>query len=335
MSAVYHGGDLAGARALFPDAPQPWLDLSTGINAEPYPIGAISAEAWTRLTDAGAVAALEAAAASAYGAPAAAIVAAPGTQALIQALPGLLPARNVAILDFTYAEHERVWREAGAEVATVDDPAELTRADVGVIVNPNNPDGRLFSVEALFEIAEILARKGGTLVVDEAFADVLPRAASLAPRLPQAGAVILRSFGKAYGLAGLRLGFALGPPEFAQRLRRDLGPWAISGPAAEIGARALADRAWLARATERLTAGAARLDALLTRAGMRVIGGTPLFRLAESGGAERVFRRLGEAGILARPFPARPDWLRFGIPGPVEDWERLERGLSPSALERR
>jgi len=330
--AVYHGGDLGAARALFPDAPLPWLDLSTGINALAYPIGTISTEAWTRLPDAGAVAALEAAAAVAYGAPVGQIVAAPGTQALIQALPRLLPARSAAILGVTYAEHERVWRESGAQTQIVDDLSALARADVAVVVNPNNPDGRRVPVEALMEIVATLAGKGGTLVVDEAFADVLPSAASLAPRLPETGAVVLRSFGKAYGLAGLRLGFAIGSPQFTGLLRAALGPWAITGPAAEIGARALADRDWLARTSERLRADAARLDTLLTRAGLRVVGGAPLFRLTESSDAARVFRRLGEAGVLVRPFPARPGWLRFGIPGEAKDWARLERALKCAAL---
>ena len=138
-----HGGDLAGARALFPQAPADWLDLSTGINAEPYPVGEISPAAWTRLPEPAAIAALEAAAASAYGARAESVVAAPGTQALIQLLPRLIPARSVAILDFTYAEHGRAWRAAGAEVTTVGRLDDLAAADVAIVVNPNNPDGRL------------------------------------------------------------------------------------------------------------------------------------------------------------------------------------------------
>jgi cobalamin biosynthetic protein CobC len=325
--SVDHGGDLAAASAQFPYAPLPWLDLSTGINPFAYPIGEVSTEAWTRLPEAGAVAALEAAAASAYGALAQEVVAAPGTQALIQALPRWLPARSVAILGVTYGEHERVWRESGAQAWIVDDIAGLADADVGVIVNPNNPDGRLVPVDALIEIAAVLARNGGMLVVDEAFVDVLPGYPSLAQRLPETGAVVLRSFGKTYGLAGLRLGFAIGPPDFAAGLRRRLGPWAVNGPAAEIGARALADRDWLARTRKRLQSDAARLDELLTRAGLKIIGGTPLFRLAERADAARVFRRLGKAGILVRSFPAKPNWLRFGIPGRPEDWARLEGAL--------
>ncbi len=327
--AVYHGGDLDAARRLFPHAPAEWLDLSTGINAVPYPIGEISPQAWTRLPERQAVGALEGAAAAAYGANPDQVVTAPGTQALIQWLARLTPARSVAILGFTYGEHERVWSEAGAQVKIVDDLPALARADVAVVVNPNNPDGRLVPAGALLDLAVALARRGGTLVVDEAFVDVLAPPASLAPRLPEQGVVILRSFGKTYGLAGLRLGFALASVDLAPRLRSALGPWAVCGPAVEIGGRALADRRWLAETTKRLQGEAARLDAMLRGAAFEIIGGTPLYRLARCADAARRFERLGEAGVLVRPFPARPDWLRFGIPHSSKDWARLEAVLKP------
>ena len=320
-----HGGDLAGARALFPQAPADWLDLSTGINAEPYPVGEISPAAWTRLPEPAAIAALEAAAASAYGARAESVVAAPGTQALIQLLPRLIPARSVAILDFTYAEHGRAWRAAGAEVTTVGRLDDLAAADVAIVVNPNNPDGRLVEAEALAELAR--ARRGGALIVDEAFIDLYPRAAGLAPRLPERGVVALRSFGKTYGLAGLRLGFAIASSDLAPRLRDGLGPWAVSGAAIEIGARALADAPWLAATARRLQAASERLDARLSAHGFTILGGSPLYRLGRHDDAQAVFRRLGEGGVLVRRFPARPEWLRFGIPAAETDWTRLERAL--------
>lgn len=332
LAPVYHGGDLGAARVRFPAAPAEWLDLSTGVNAVPYPVVEVSPQAWARLPEKQSIAALEAAAAEAYGARRDQIVAAPGTQALISWLAHLLPARSVAILGFTYGEHERVWREAGAQVTIADDLAALAQADVAVVVNPNNPDGRLVSPGALLDLSAALALRDGTLVVDEAFIDVLPPQASVASRLPERGAVILRSFGKTYGLAGLRLGFAIGPVDFAVRLRSVLGPWQVSGPAVEIGTRALADRDWLVRTTRRLHAETARLDALLRKAGFTFVGGTPLFRLVECADAARWFQRLGEAGILVRRFPVRPDRLRFGIPHAEKDWARLEAALGDCPL---
>ena len=329
----HHGGNLGAARLRFPNAPLPWIDLSTGINPVAYPVGAVSPDAWTRLPDPSVQAALEAAARIAYGAGAeSAVVAAPGTQALLQWLPRVVPARRVGILGFTYGEHAKCWRDAGAEVTTVDTAAELTKFDVGVVVNPNNPDGRFVPPDLLMAMVDSLSKQRGMLVVDEAFMDVLGPSGSLVPRLPRAGAVVLRSFGKTYGLAGLRLGFAVAPPRLAASLRAALGPWAVCGPAVEIGRRALLDPAWLPEVTPRLRDAADRLDRWLQSAGFTVVGGTPLFRLASHPEAGRWFEHLAQAGILTRPFDARPDWLRFGLPGGRAEWKRLGAALGSRCM---
>ena len=323
---TYHGGDLAAARLAYPDAPKPWLDLSTGINPIPYPVPPLPPEAWTALPAPAQLAELEAAAALAYGTDPGRVVAAPGTQALIQWLPRLVAARRVGILGFTYAEHGRVWRDAGAAVETVEDPDDLAGLDVAVVVNPNNPDGRLLAPADLSR----LARTVRLLVVDEAFVDVMPDGASLAPWLP-ANAVVLRSFGKVFGLAGVRLGFALAG-DLEPGLRRALGPWAVGGPALAIGSAALTETAWLAGTRARLARDAARLDALLEGHGARILGGTPLFRLVDV--ETTWFDGLARRGILTRPFAAQPRWLRFGLPGAGPDWARLERALGPARASR-
>jgi cobalamin biosynthetic protein CobC len=324
----YHGGNINAARRLFPEAPEPWIDLSTGINPVPYPVGVVAPGAWTRLPEAAALDALEAAARAAYGAkPSVGVVAAAGAQALIQWLPRIFPARRVGVLGFTYQEHETSWRAAGADVVTVRSLSDLAGFDVGLVVNPNNPDGRTLASEELAEIARALGRRGGRLIVDEAFMDLLGRHDSLIPDLPTPGAIVLRSFGKAYGLAGVRLGFAVASTEDSARVRAALGPWSVSGPAIEIGRRALTDETWLARTARRLRDEAARLDQLLQSAHLDIVGGTPLFRLVQLNEAPALFRRLCRAGILTRPFRARPDWLRFGIPHAPEEWMRLEAAL--------
>ena len=324
-----HGGNLAAARRLFPGAPEPWIDLSTGINAEPYPVGEISAASWRRLPEENATAALEAAARRAYRAPeSAAIVAAPGTQALIGLMPLLFPARRVGILDFTYAEHALCWSQAGARVETVDRLDALASFDLGVIVNPNNPDGRLIAPQDLLECARQLAAKGGRLIVDEAFVDFLPHDASVSPLLPDAGLIVLRSFGKAYGLAGLRLGFALTGAQDAALIRRALGPWPVSGAAIEIGLRALGDDAWLSAARARAHHDAARLDGLLRAAGFQPDGAAPLFRWARCEDAHGAFRRLAQRGVLARAFEAQHHALRFGVPAHEDDWRILAERLA-------
>jgi cobalamin biosynthetic protein CobC len=319
-----HGGRLAAARRRFPAAPEPFLDLSTGVNPHAYPLPDLPASAFTRLPEPEAVAALEAAAARAYGlADPAMAVAAPGSQALIGLLPHLFPQRRVAVLGPTYAEHAACWRAAGAAVVETDDPRAIAAADALIVCNPNNPDGRRHDPETIRD----LARGRALVVVDEAFADAEPPGLSLSPHLPLPGLVVLRSFGKFFGLPGLRLGFALAEPARAAAIRAALGPWAVAGPAIAIGTAALADTAWQARMRARLAEESAALAALLGAGGLAVLGGTALFRLAAHPHAPALFEALGSQGILVRRFTGAPRWLRFGLPGPPAAQERLRTAL--------
>lgn len=326
-SPVVHGGKLDAARRLYPNAPQPWIDLSTGVNPHPYPLPPIDARAWTRLPDDDASAALKTAARGAYRASEEAeIVAGAGVQALIQAIPRAFRAQRVTVLGFTYAEHAARWEAEGATVSTVETLDDIADGDAAVIVNPNNPDGRLVSRRDIAALGEKLSRKGGLLVVDESFMDFAP-AQSAAPLAGREGLIVLRSIGKAYGLAGLRLGVALCASSLAAPLRVALGPWPVSGPALAVGASALADERWLCAAAAARAMDAARLDRMLQRAGFALLGGTSLFRLARHDRAHDWFARLCESGILARPFPHCLDWLRFGLPGEEQEWRRLAIAL--------
>ena len=316
---VAHGGDLGRVRRRHPDAPQPWIDLSTGINPRPYPVADLPADAWSRLPSHDAEQTLIATAAQRYRCAPGQLVAAPGTQALIQVLPRLVPHSRVAIVGPTYTEHEVNWRRHGHDVAVVAS-LEAADADVVVVVNPDNPTGRLLPTQALRGVAARL------LVVDEAFIDLLPHEASLAGHLPD-NAIVLRSFGKVYGLAGLRLGFAIAAVPLAQHLREDLGPWAVSGPALAIGTTALADDAWLQETAARLAGDVRQLDALLIAAGFTVLGGTPLFRLASHPKAQEKVEDLARQGLHVRAFGHQPTWLRFGLPGGDEELRRLSAAL--------
>lgn len=324
---VPHGGDLDAAQARFPDAPRPWIDLSTGINPHPYPLPELAPELWSRLPQRPDERRLQEVAARRYGAAGPErIVCAPGTQAIIQILPRLVPHARVAVVGPTYPEHAMAWRRAGHDVVEVGDLAGLDEAGVVVLVNPDNPTGRIMPPDALREVATRLGVRGGLLVVDEAFADVAEGDASLAPELPPA-TVVLRSFGKMYGLAGARLGFAIAHEDTAHDLRDALGPWAVSGPALAVGATALADDAWRETALVRLAHARRRLDGLLGACGCTMLGGTLLFRLVAYREAAQMAERLGRAGVLVRQFPHAPTWLRFGLPGPEAAWQRLERAL--------
>jgi cobalamin biosynthesis protein CobC len=324
---TYHGGALDVARRLAPGAPEPWIDLSTGINPHPYPLPDLAPELWSRLPGSGALAELEAAAAARYGATAGMVVAGPGSQALIQALARIIPRGAVGVLGPTYGGLKAAFATTGARVDEAKRVEDMGDLDVAIVVNPNNPDGRITPRADLLKLHGRLARRGGVLIVDEAFADFDGESESLAPVLP-AGAVVLRSFGKSFGLAGLRLGFAIASADIVQPLRAALGEWPVSGPAIAIGTKALADLAWTDAMRDRLGAEAARLDGLLKRNGWRILGGTRLFRLAAKADARAAFERLMAAGILARPFADTADWLRFGIPGDESAWRRLAGALA-------
>lgn len=324
-----HGGDLNAARRLFPGAPEPFMDLSTGINPKPYPMPRLRADVTARLPDAVAVGVLTAAAARLYGAPSAAhVVPAPGTQILLPIVAALVPPGHAAVLAPTYGEHARAAALAGHRVTEVRDIPHLGDAALAIVTNPNNPDGRNFDRNDLIAVAKALRARGGVLVVDEAYMDVGPACASLAADVARYNIIVLRSFGKFFGLAGLRLGFAIAAPAMAARIAAALGPWAVSGPALAVGAKALADTAWIAKTRRRSARAADRLDAVLAGAALEIIGGTTLFRLARTPAAGDLFHHLGRAGIFVRRFPDNATWLRFGLPANESEWRRLQIAMA-------
>ncbi|MCB2055349.1 MAG: threonine-phosphate decarboxylase [Geminicoccaceae bacterium] len=318
MSSVIHGGDLAGAGLRFGEPAGGWIDLSTGINPYAYPVGALGASVWSRLPH---PQELEAAARSAYGVPEGAeIVAAAGTSAIIRQLPRLFACGRVGILGPTYAEHARAFAAEGHAVFHVSSLEQAGGIDLLVVVNPNNPDGRRIAPEAL-------AACPATTIIDESFVDATPEL-SCVDQAESPKRVVLRSFGKFFGLAGLRLGFAVLAAGPASRLRALLGPWPASGPAIEIGTRALGDRRWIEATRVRLARDARRLDELLTSSGLEVVGGTDLFRLVEIADAASLQAHLARSGIWTRIFDYSATWLRIGLPGDGEQWRRLERVIA-------
>lgn len=329
---IQHGGNLARARLQFPQAPEPWIDLSTGINPYSYPHSAVPANAFSRLPESALAERLKVLAAQTYGAPSAAnVVAAPGTQILLPMIAALPKLRaNAAVLSPTYAEHARAARLAGYKVTETDDLSHLGDADLAVVVNPNNPTGRTTSRGELLALAARMQSKGGLLVVDEAFHDVSDTE-SVADAVAEGGLLVLRSFGKFYGMAGIRLGFAIAAADVAARLEEQLGPWSVSGPALHVALEALADEDWRHAMRQTLRRQAARLDAVLSACAIPVVGGTSLFRYVQHERAAAIHAGLGEAGVLVRRFEDRPRFLRFGLPAD-QDWARLEAALKALKL---
>jgi cobalamin biosynthesis protein CobC len=316
-----HGGNLDVARERFGGCLEDWIDLSTGINRRPYQLNELQPRHWTALPSRSDIASLHEAARQAYGTTAP-VLATAGAQAAIQLLPRLEPCGLARILAPTYNEYAATLGAAGWHVDRVGDLDALAGADLAILVNPNNPDGRQHDPARLLA----LLPQVGRLVVDESFADVLPDL-SLAAEAGQPGLIILRSFGKFYGLAGLRLGFVLGSEADVTALAAMSGPWPVSGVAIEIGRRALLDRDWADETRARLARAALRLDALAEKADWTLVGGTPLFRLYEAGDASAAQARLAKGHIWSRVFRERPGWLRLGLPGDETEWGRLATAL--------
>jgi cobalamin biosynthetic protein CobC len=329
LGPLAHGGDLAAARQMFPNAPEPFIDLSTGINPYPYALPPLPPEIFARLPDRASVRRLAEIAARYYGAPSADhVLPAPGTQILLPQVAMLVPPGRATILHTTYAEHARAASLAGHSVVEVSSADQLGPAALATVVNPNNPDGRILSRSELLGVADELRPRGGILVVDESFADVALADKSLSGDVERGNIVVLRSFGKFFGLAGLRLGFALAAPSLVTRLELSLGPWAVAGPAILVGQKALADETWRRRTLLSLAQAAERLDVLLAGSGREIVGGTSLYRLTRSADAPELFNRLGSAGILTRRFTEDVTWLRWGLPQSEADWQRLRTALA-------
>jgi len=305
-----HGGGLDSAAQRFGGLRSDWIDLSTGINPVSFPLPDLPRDAWTTLPDSAAQTALICAARQFWQVPnAAAILATPGASAPIAMIPRLSTAASVRIPGPTYNEHAASFTAAGWRISD--------KATASVHVHPNNPDGHLWQADDI---------TGDLTVIDESFCDVTPQQSLMAQAI-NPRTLILKSFGKFWGLAGLRLGFVIGDPALIETLAQMLGPWPVAGPALSIGTAALSDPAWAAQTRIRLAEDSARLDDLMTATGATLTGGTSLFRLYEVDDAAAWQTRLATHQIWSRIFPYNPRWLRLGLPAPHQ-WNRITAALA-------
>ncbi len=319
-----HGGGIRAAAAATGIAPGQWLDLSTGINPSPYPLPAVPAAIWQRLPEAND--GLEYAAEHYYGQ--AGFLAVPGSQWAIQHLPEIAPRGKIGVVTPTYSEYAHCWQKAGHEVAQI--PFEQLEASLDglhglILANPNNPDGRLVEAQTLRHLAARLDRQNAWLLVDEAFIDSRPRRSLLNQALP-ANVMVLRSMGKFFGLAGIRLGFVFAGATLRNPLAQRLEPWAVSGVARWAGQQALTDQRWRQQTCRELPQRIERLSALLQQAGLIVTGRTDLFVYCRTPQAADIYRQLAQRGILVRLL-TQPAALRFGLP-PEQGWQRLQQTMN-------
>lgn len=325
-----HGGRLRKAAQHYAIAEADWVDLSSGLAPWPFAVPAIPERAWARLPEADD--GLEQAACTYYGFPQ--VLPVPGSQAAIQLLPRLRRSGKVGVLSPCYAEHAHAWRRAGHVVRELNESEVdffLDSLDVLVVVNPNNPTGRQFEPQQLLDWHSRLRQRGGWLVVDEAFMDNTP-ATSLAHSGEREGLVVLRSFGKFFGLAGVRLGFVLATRSLLQLLAEQVGPWAVSGPTRVLGQACLLDGEAQQSQITRCRKASRRLAALLSQYGLAPHGGCDLFQWRVTERAAELHEFMAQRGILLRLF-VETSSLRFGLPGEPAHWLKLEQALQAFTQE--
>ena len=325
-----HGGRLRQAAGRYGIRLSDWLDLSTGINPNGWPVPAIPAACWQRLPEDDDD--LLPAARAYYQNDSLLPVA--GSQAAIQTLPLLRPPCRVGVLQPAYAEHAAGWQKAGHQLRIVDAYSlnrQLDELDVLILINPNNPTGKLWTPEQLLDWHAKLNRRGGWLIVDEAFMDGMP-GYSLSALPVRPGLIVLRSIGKFFGLAGIRCGFVVAEQSLLARLAETLGPWTISHPGRFVAAQALADRDWQQRTAAALQQQGVRLRELLIKNGWPPRGGCHLFQWLQTADAADLHELLAQQGILTRLFD-QPASLRFGLPKDEPAWRRLATALTQPEIK--
>jgi cobalamin biosynthesis protein CobC len=325
--AIPHGGALAAAAKKYGGSKAEWLDLSTGINPVSTPLPKLSSHVWQALPDDDNMQSCLDAARYFYDIPAnAPLIAAPGVQAIIQLLPHLRPGRKAAILGPTYGEYAHVFQTLGGGCRIISSIDDLQDEAFVIAVNPNNPDGRVLLGNMLTKLAETLATKSALLIVDEAFCDLTPEL-SVAKHAGMRGLLVLKSFGKFFGLAGVRLGFAAGHVDDIAILERLLGPWAVSGPALAIGTACLSDTDLRSKIISQIQRNSSAQCTLITKTGLNLMADTGLFHLIEHSGVKDIYERLAHQRILTRIFTDQPKWLRLGLCKNASERARLASAL--------
>jgi len=319
-----HGGRLREAAEQYKIPLSDWIDLSTGINPNGYPIPSIPAALWQRLPED--QDGLITAAQCYYQCTS--LLAVAGSQAAIQSLPLLRPQGNVGFIQPSYAEHAHAWKKAGHQVITLEPDTinqYIKQLNVLVLVNPNNPSAQTFTHEQCLSWLTQLNTHNGWLIIDEAFIDATPTL-SLSHLMPLKGLIILRSIGKFFGLAGIRSGFVLSEPNILNRLAEHLGPWAVSNPSRFITQQALQDSTWQQTTRKNLTTQSLRLRQLLQQYQLPITGSNALFQWIKTQQAPLIHQQLAQQAVFTRLF-TQPSSIRFGLPANELEWTQLETAL--------
>ena len=320
-----HGGQLRAAAQRYGIALAEWIDLSTGINPQAYPVPAIDPECWHRLPedDDG----LEAAAAAYYGNERLLVLA--GSSPVTHALPTLFAPAAAVFLTPVYEAQAQAWEHASHGLRRLPTLQRALAAATPVVLlsNPNKLTGATLPQSALLAAAAELDRRGGWLIVDESFGDPQPEncIAALAGSAQAPRLIVLRSLGEFFGLAGARVGFIFGAAEKLDALREMTGPWPVAHPSRAVARHALQNTAWQSAAREALTENSTRLAECLAPLGE--VSRTGQFCALCTAHGEALFEHFAMRAILTRRVKEL-GMLRFGLPARDADWQRLERAIA-------
>ena len=318
---IHHGGDIDLAIKKYGGEREDWIDLSTGINGTSYPWQQSIKFELRNLPSNKLLVNLERAASAAYKvAENTETAAVSGAQQIISLLPICLKSYNsVAILGPTYNEYEKAFKSSGIKAQTVSEVSKLSSSDIAIIVNPNNPTGKVIAEEILDD----LSKKVRILIIDESFKTFSSR------RIQKFENVIqINSLGKFFGLAGVRLGFVSGPSDFIKSVRRMLGPWPISSIAAEIGTIALNDNTWISEMEKILLEGSNVLHKACSTKNWKLVGKTNLFHTYATSSSLEVEKQFAAHYIWIRTFDYSETWVRLGIPTSKYEWTRVRQALN-------
>ena len=318
---IQHGGDIDLAIKKYGGEREDWIDLSTGINGASYPWQESINVELRNLPSNKILMQLEKAAARAYKiAESADTAAVSGAQQIINLLPLCLKSCNsVAILGPTYNEYEKAFKRSGTKTKTVSETSELSLSDIAIIVNPNNPTGKVIADETLAG----LSKKVRILIIDESF-----KMFSSRRTLNFSNIIQINSLGKFFGLAGVRLGFVSGPSEFIKTVKEMLGPWPVSSLAAEIGIVALNDKVWISEMEKILVTESNALHEVCNLRNWELVGRTSLFHTYATSSCLEVEKQFAAHGIWVRTFDYSKTWVRLGIPTSENAWTRLKQALN-------
>ncbi len=335
---LHHGGNLTAAAQRYGVHIDKWLDLSTGISPWSWPVPTIPEQIWQRLPENDD--SLEHAARNYYQTNS--LLAVPGSQFAIQTLPALFAASKVLMPARGYAEHQAAWAKAGHtiilyhdhEIDDLEEKISHNNIDILLVINPNNPTTKIINPQQLRNLHQLLQNKGGYLIVDEAFMDITPEH-SLAKYCPSSSLIVLRSLGKFFGLAGIRLGFVLAEQSLLEPLIHMLGPWAVTAPTRWVGAMALQDELWQQSQRPRLITSANKLATYLHNKLSKInysLAHTGLFITVDVAAnyGDLIYEHLAMHGVLIRYFKLNNQQvsLRFGLLKNDLEWNHFDKAMS-------